>query len=135
MELSYPIRVKAATALLALSVLYSIIPAYIKTRVSTHISPSQISLYGKRFVALRKALPARGVVGYISDADESEATWEYYQTQYFLTPVLLEQTSDHEFVVGNFHHPVVNADWLASHDLVLLQDFGDGVMLFSNKTK
>lgn len=135
MKLGHPARVKAATALLALSVLYSIVPAFFRTHVSAKITPSRIALYGRRFVALRKTLPAHGVVGYISDKTGDEATWEYYQTQYFLAPLLLDRSSDREFVVGNFQHPYVDADWLANHNLILLQDFGDGVMLFSRKTR
>ena len=119
--------------LLALSVLADIVPAYFKTHVSAHIPPSKIALFGRRFAGLRKALPAHGVVGYISDAADDEANWEFYQTQYFLTPVLLEKGTEHELVVGNFHHPTVAADWLESQNLVLLKDYGDGVMLFSRK--
>lgn len=135
MKLSNPARVKVATALLALSVLYSIVPEYFRTRVSAKITPSQIALYGRRFAALRKALPAQGVVGYVTDGEGDDAIWEYYQAQYHLAPVLLEKSSDHELVVGNFKRPAVDANWLASQDLTLLQNFGDGVMLFARKTK
>ncbi len=133
MGLSHQTRVKAATVLLALSALAVIVPGCFETQISDHIPPSKIALFGRRFAGLRGALPAHGVVGYVSDADEGEATWEFYETQYFLTPALLERSTQHELVVGNFHHTPVDADWLAGQSLVLLRDYGDGVMLFSRK--
>jgi hypothetical protein len=131
--LSRPTRVKAATVLLALSALAVVVPEYFKAHVSEHVPPSKITLFGRRFAELRRALPPHGVVGYASDADEGEAVWEFYETQYFLAPALLEKTTGHELVVGNFHHTPVDADWLAGQNLVLLRDYGDGVMLFGRK--
>lgn len=133
MGLSRPTRVKAATVLLALSALSVVVPEFFKAHVSGHVPPSKITLFGRRFAELRRALPPHGVVGYASDADEGEAVWEFYETQYFLAPALLEKSDERDLVVGNFHHTTVDADWLSNRNLVLLRDYGDGVMLFRRK--
>lgn len=134
MRLSQPARVKAASALLALSVLVSVVPMFLQANVTAKILPSQITLDGKRLNALRQALPAQAVVGYVSDeGGDDGGLWDFYLAQYFLAPVLLEKGSGRELVVGNFRKPVADAEWLASRDLILVQDFGDGVMLFRRK--
>jgi uncharacterized protein YqgQ len=89
------------------------------------------SLYDKRFNDVRKMLPKHGVVGYLSD--RSGNVGSYYLTQYALAPLVVDNSMDHHFVIGNFgdaHSPIsINHDW------VLLRDFGNGVILFENRTR
>lgn len=87
------------------------------------------SLYDKRFDDVRKMLPKHGVIGYLSDS--SGNVGNYYLTQYALAPLVVDNSTDHHFVVGNFadaHSPIsINHDW------VLVRDFGDGVVLIVNR--
>ena len=87
-----------------------------------------LARYEARFDELRKMLPPRGVVGYVSD--KPHAVREYYLTQYALAPVIVEGTSARPLVVGNFFDARAAAQIAGSQKLVMLKDFGKGVMLF-----
>jgi hypothetical protein len=101
--------------------------------------PDEISTYELRFQALRGTLPARGVVGYLGHPDptgptpaESNANSllhfkRYLLAQYALAPVLLLESTEPEFVVGNFD-PGAMPSTPAGFRIV--RDFGDGLVLF-----
>jgi hypothetical protein len=102
-------------------------------------SLDEISTYEARFADLRTMLPARGVVGYLGHPEPAGATpreanaaallhfRRYLLAQYSLAPLLLIESADPEFVVGNFDpgspHP-------APAGLRVVRDFGDGLVLF-----
>ncbi len=82
----------------------------------------------QRFADLKHALPQRGIVGYIGDSDGPA---DYYLTQYALAPLVVDLSSNHSLVVGNFsgsQPPPRPLDHLQ-----LVKDFGNGVLLFANK--
>jgi hypothetical protein len=89
------------------------------------------SLYDKRFDDVRKLLPKRGVVGYLSDSPGNVGN--YYFTQYALAPLVVDNSTDHHYVIGNFGDP--HSPISINHDWVLLRDFGNGVVLFENRTR
>lgn len=83
----------------------------------------------QRFAVLKARLPANGVVGYIGETGDS-ATPDYYLTQYALAPLVVDLSPDHPLVVGNFpSRPPAQIPT----KLLLMQDFGNGVMLFAAK--
>ncbi len=82
----------------------------------------------QRFSALKAALPERGVVGYIGEPG-TPALADYYLTQYALAPLVIDHSSNHALVVGNF--PASPALSAPLDDLHLVKDFGDGVLLFA----
>lgn len=86
-------------------------------------------LSDKRFAALKSYMPARGVVGYIGVSGES-ATSDYYLTQYALAPLVVDRSTSHELVVGNF--PNGRLPQFPSQ-LEVAKDFGNGVVLLTNK--
>ncbi len=80
----------------------------------------------QRFSALRSSLPPQGIVGYIGDPGNLA---DYYLAQYALAPLVVDRSPNHPLVVGNFPsslHP-------APHNLQLIKDFGNGVLLFAHK--
>jgi len=84
----------------------------------------------QRFSALKAALPPGGVVGYMGESGNS-GTADYYLAQYALVPLVLDHSSDHPLVIGNFtaaSKPTGSPD-----NLQLLKDFGNGVLLYANK--
>ncbi|MGE5056012.1 MAG: hypothetical protein ACM3WP_17775 [Acidobacteriota bacterium] len=83
---------------------------------------------GQRFAALREALPQRGVIGYIGQSQDSVG--HYYLAQYALAPLVVDFSSDHRIVVGNF--PSAPPQNLPAN-LKLIRDFGDGVLLLANE--
>lgn len=99
----------------------------------------EISVYLKRFEALRKTLPAHATVGYESDLegplwDRDEAR-RFYLTQYALAPVIIVPGTESDVVISNYRDPARNCRICKANDFVLIADFGDGLMLFQKKTK
>jgi hypothetical protein len=104
-----------------------------------HASQDEISSYERRFAELRAMLPARGVVGYLGHPAPTGATpreanaaallhfRRYLLAQYALAPVLLNESTEPQFVVGNFEP---GAALPAPAGLRVLRDFGDGLILF-----
>jgi hypothetical protein len=102
-------------------------------------SQDEISTYERRFAELRAMLPARGVVGYLGVPAPTGVTpreanaaallhfRRYLLAQYTLAPVLLNQSTEPELVVGNFEP---GAALPAPAGLRVLRDFGDGLVLF-----
>jgi hypothetical protein len=84
----------------------------------------------ERFAALRAALPATGVVGYIGGSG-GPAVGHYYLAQYALAPLVLDDSPNHSLVIGNF--PPYLPARAPSEKRELIKDFGDGVFLFANK--
>ena len=95
-----------------------------------HINSDDISNRSdQRFAVLKSRLPASGVIGYIGSTGES-ATPDYYLAQYALAPLVVDQSPNHALVVGNFSSPPAPA---IPQNLHLVEDFGNGVMLFAGK--
>lgn len=101
----------------------------------------RITLYEKRFDDLKKILPPHGVVGYISDKQNEGnhgnvgALSDYFLAQYALSPVIVIRSPGYPLVVGNFHVNGTSLKASANRNLILVKDFGNGVMLFRNKAK
>jgi hypothetical protein len=83
----------------------------------------------QRFEAIKLALPDRGVVGYIG-AGDPDGTADYYLAQYALAPRVIDRSSGHPLVIGNFPH---GSPKILPPGLTVVKDFGNGVLLFSNK--
>src|SRR5215831_10688439 len=54
-----------------------------------------------RFAGIKVALPNRGLVGYIGESGPA-AKGDYYLAQYALVPLIVDDSPNHVFVVGNF---------------------------------
>jgi hypothetical protein len=83
----------------------------------------------QRFSALKAALPERGVVGYIGERG-IPALGDYYLAQYALAPLVIDHSTNHALVVGNFS-PQSSPGTLPP-GLHLIREFGGGVFLYSN---
>jgi hypothetical protein len=79
----------------------------------------------RRFAALKMALPKKGIVGYVGNSGSPD---DYYLAQYALAPLVVDNSTDHAWVVGNFTAP---APMIRLDDLQRVKDFGNGVMLFA----
>jgi hypothetical protein len=135
----YATRVRlAALLLLALTALLTNL-TYLRENRSlepTTAGHDDINIYERRFGALRESLPARGVVGYLSDEQEvNEATKKYYLTQYTLAPLIVVRDADRELVVGDFTHGGEGAPETVADRLRLVKDFGDGVALYAREER
>jgi hypothetical protein len=97
---------------------------------------TDITVFENRFARLIQQLPSIGVLGYIDDTtDPVNASLQYTLTRYALAPHLLEKSTHHEMIIGNFHKlPPKKALWV-EQGLILIEDFGDGVLLFSKRQR
>ena len=128
---------------LALVLLYALASgaAWVKLAASAagRSAPDEISIYERRFQEVRAALPARGVVGYLGRTDpaggspaEREASSlldfkRYLLAQYALAPVVLIESTEPDFVVGNFDTGRAPS---TPPGFRLERDFGNGLVLF-----
>lgn len=96
-----------------------------------------VANFDSRFEALHKNMPARSVLGYVSDnpAANTQSQAEFYLTQYALAPAIVKATTEEHFVVANFHSNSPNAAMLKAKHLVLVQDFGNDVYIYRNTTR
>jgi hypothetical protein len=83
----------------------------------------------QRFSALKSALPARVFFFYIVEPG-IHALGDYYLAQYALTPVVIDHSTNHALVVGNFSPQ--STPGALPPGLHLIREFGGGVFLFSN---
>jgi hypothetical protein len=85
----------------------------------------------RRFAALKAALPPQGTVGYVGESGAPvDVLGNYYLTQYALAPLVVENSVKHPLVIGNFPKSPPSQP---PDDLRVIQDFGDGVLLFAPK--
>ncbi len=88
-----------------------------------------------RFQYVASALPATGVVGYVSDVPLSERLGAVMHdgAQYALAPRVVTDKPlkpDPEWVVGNFSKPLDMVQFGRARGLTLVKDFGNGVVLY-----
>lgn len=102
------------------------------------IAQDEISHYEARFRLLRSALPPEGVVGYFSEPwrPPHDLDWlkGFFLTQYALTPLVVADSTAPVLVIGNFRSagPPSSA---TDPTLVLVRDFGDGILLFRHQPR
>lgn len=98
----------------------------------------QITQYEERFAAVKAALPARGAVGYITEASpeavmaNGNLQAEYYLVQYAVAPVVVNNNPRINIVIGNFHSYAL-PDISAYGRFSVIIDAGNGVFLLRNE--
>ncbi len=90
-----------------------------------------ITPYEKRFEELKEILPRQGVAGYVSDCETGNQNClaRFFVAQYALSPLLLEQSIDHEFIVGNFSTGGIHTELYRTSCIKAIRDFHNGVVL------
>jgi hypothetical protein len=93
-----------------------------------------------RFRDLISALPATGIIGYVSDVPTSQTLGAvlYSGAQYTLAPRLV--TSQRlqpgpEWVIGNFSKPLDVIQFGKDRGLTMVRDFGNGAVLYRNQAR
>lgn len=90
--------------------------------------PYLIAAQEERFAALKRALPANTVAGYVSDVTNQPAVLS--AAQYGLAPILVVDNTGTEWVIGNFSKPLDYAEFGRARQLTLVRDFSNGVVLY-----
>ncbi len=101
--------------------------------------PARAAVYDERFSALRAALPARAVVGYVTDRQAGErltapeALQEFFLTQFSLAPAIVVRGAIPSLSVGNFpdrdRRAMVQRLAELADSIYVIHDFGEGVLL------
>ena len=121
-------RTIIGTVVLLACCLLSLARIIFNTTNPSHIKPDQVSARSdQRFALLKKKLPSEGIVGYVGETGDSSLS-DYYLTQYALAPLVIDDTPNHQIVVGNF--PSSKRANIPSN-LTLIEDFGNGVLLYA----
>lgn len=125
-ELNYSLRLRAALVLLVLFALFSSRDLLRMTRHG-QAGGSETVAYIRRFDAVKKLLPSRGLICYLPDPHaEGSTTKDYFLAQYALAPLVLRTSGGCDLLITNYadgsHHAI--ADYLP------VEDFGSGVALF-----
>jgi hypothetical protein len=99
-------------------------------------SPDGVTEFESRFAGLRAILPAKGIIGYITDEGvdpaSADAQAELRLTQYAVAPVLVVNSPAHRFVIGNFHREVTTGA-LRDRGFIVVQAFGNGIVLLQKE--
>jgi len=86
-----------------------------------------------RFQQVSEALPAHGIIGYVSDQTGVQAQAMLLGAQYILAPrvlVELKNRPESPWVIGNFAKQLDIAEFGREHGIRPVRDFGAGVVLF-----
>jgi hypothetical protein len=99
----------------------------------------QIGEQPARFQELASQLPPTAIVGYVSDVPVTQTLGAvlYSGAQYTLAPRLVTDQPvkpPPEFVVGSFSKPRDVVQFGQQRGLTLVKDFGNGIVLYRNRT-
>ena len=133
-RIGYATRVKLGVLLLLVltGLLNNVFYARLIRSTSSPLGQDYVSPADEKFAQLKTDLPARGVVGYISDeTDVNERTKKYYLAQYALAPLIVVDNTSQPLVIGDFN----KEESAVSGNLVLRKRFGNGIVLFSQPEK
>ena len=133
-RIGYATRVKVGMLLLliATGLINNLFYARVLRSSSSPLGQDYVSPADERFAQLKTDLPARGVVGYISDeTDVNERTKKYYMAQYALAPLIVVNNTSQPLVIGDFN----KEESAVNGNLVLRKRFENGVVLFGQPEK
>ena len=125
-----PARASAAILIVVFFSLITTARLILKTpRISLHSGDEVSLLSDQRFAEMKKYLPSRGVVGYLGDPGNFGLP-NYYLAQYALAPLVIDRSTNHALVIGNFSTEPPKPD---TRGLEAMKTFDPGLVLFRNK--
>jgi hypothetical protein len=125
-----------------MGMLHSAVRDYPKTK-KTDI----VSLYEDRMNKAREALAPYKEVGYVTTVDNEkifgreksfedvEILAQYILAQYSLAPVIIRNSKEYQLVLGNFADGIPDSGYLMRSNLILVKDFGDGLILYKKGSR
>ena len=137
---SYPVRVRIGMLFI---IVFALLSSGIAVRRALHPPPwttaqDEISRYEARFRLLKTVLPPRGVVGYLPELLPASVDlgWgkDFFLTRYALAPLIVVSSTAPPLVIGNFRSAGPDRS-IPDPTLVLVRDFGDGVLLFRHERR
>lgn len=129
----YPAAVAAGLAAAAALCLWGAVQSYATEAAyqRDNSDPYMVAMQVQRLGPVLAAVPQDAVMGYLTDAPSGVVDAAMFDgALYTLAPRLLERGADHAWVLGNFTRPGDFEAVARSHGLRLVQNFGNGVVLF-----
>ena len=129
------IKHRIAAGMLVLATLISGYYSLIKNPSIELVRDDGAAKWEERLQPVRRALPPSiREVGYISDPDTTAQVQEYSLTKYALAPVVVRQSVNYEWIIGNFTQPGFE-DILKEkiHNEYTIRKFGAGIYLIHQK--
>lgn len=112
----------------------------------------EVGRHEARIRPIKESLPSRGVIGYMPDPMATDLPVNFtcavpppdrlacvnhykgfYLTRYTLAPLVLVHSTEPDLIVANFATNTVSTS--IAPDLILVRDFGEGVMLFQRQRR
>jgi hypothetical protein len=136
----YPLWLTAGLGTVVLLCLVTAYQSFQSVDAGAHAyqDPYLINLQPERVREAIPYLPERGQVGYLSDLsfEVTAGSAAYFGVMNALAPRLVTRSADrHEWVVGNFSHPLDFAAEGRAHHLEMVKDFGNGIVLFRRRAQ
>jgi len=134
----YPVWLAAGIGGVVLFSLYTAFQRYRSAdeQDSAFQDPYMIQAQPERLREASRYLPDKAVIGYLSDLplDAVSGQAARFGIMYALAPRLVTVSADsQDWVVGNFSHPLDYAAVGGAHQLDLVRDFGNGIVLFRRR--
>jgi hypothetical protein len=136
----YPLWLTAGIGCIVLLSLATAFQSYraAETYARAYPDPYMINAQPERLREALRYLPDKAEIGYLSDIsfEVANGSAAYFGVMYALAPRLVTRSADHhEWVVGNFSHPLDYAAAGAAHHLEVVKEFGNGIVLFRGLSK
>lgn len=97
-----------------------------------HRSPNTVGVPDAAISRLRSTVPEGEALGFISDGTDPEIVGKrLYGVTYSLAPLLVENTANRRFVIGDFRSISNIPISLGQHRLRVVQDLGNGLFLLA----
>jgi hypothetical protein len=83
---------------------------------------------------VKRDLPAHGTIGYLGPgghrASNSEEGLDYLMIQYNLAPLIVDNSINHDLVIGNFLDAESSREITVEPFLVPLKNYNNGIVLY-----
>ncbi len=129
-----PLRAGAGIAAVVLLYLTGALNAYQEfSALAGRPDSSQIAVIEERLRGVAAVVPPLAQLAYLSDVPFAQGGYALHAAaQYVIAPRLLDPSPDarREWVLGDFYQPYDAQRIAREHDLNLVRDFGNGVVVF-----
>lgn len=133
-RVEYPLATVVGVLVAAVLALWGVLEyvGFERSYQEQYRDPYQIKAQSTRLEGFREAVHSDAILGYLSDAAPGSEVSDsmFLAAQYTLAPRLLEKTTNHQQVLGNFTRPADFAAIGRQYGLSLQHDFGNGVVLY-----
>jgi hypothetical protein len=137
MSAGTPARIKAGLVLVFALALLSGLPQIVSKPVewARGMPEDAVVARDRRFAELRKALPQRGTIGYVTDGPlarplgDGKVDSVFWIARYCLAPLIVVNSTEPEIIVGDFSTLESGAQVIAGQHLVVIRRFENGVCL------